>query len=78
MQEENRSIRTKTCGSKFGLETKWTYSAKTRIEPGGPHSSDEVPLCYQLPIGVELDGVEWIILDQIEEYDNIVLICSNS
>ncbi len=29
MQEENRSTRRKTCGSKFELETKWTYSAET-------------------------------------------------
>ena len=30
MQEENRSNRRKTCGSKFELETKWTYSALQR------------------------------------------------
>ncbi len=29
MQEENQRTRSKTCGSKYGLETKCTYNAKT-------------------------------------------------
>ena len=42
MQEENWSTWRKTCRSKFGLETKWTY-------PGSVvHSAEEVPLHYLL------------------------------
>ena len=33
MQEENWSTRRKTCGSKFGLETKWTIG-HTAPRPG--------------------------------------------
>ena len=54
MQEENRSTQRKTCGSKFGLESKWTYSAAPGpgIEPGlsgpQPDNAEEVPLRYLL------------------------------
>ncbi len=53
MQEENLSTQRKTCGSKFGLETKWTYALGPVIEPGlsGPQRSGSTAMLPAYPYG---------------------------